>query len=459
MDDKKVMLEKEEQELDAKQSTEEGTPRREFIKKASLAVLGGISLPIISANRLRAQNDDDEKPTDEKETSGDEATEKKAETKAETTKEASAEGMKMRTLGKVGQVSELTFGGHIITDVKVLEAAIAMGFNLFDTAPVYYGGQSEEAIGEYLKKNKDKRSKLIISTKLPIETDDAQFQGNAEKMMASLDKSLKRMNTDYVDIISIQGVGGEHRVTNPELHSFFEKAKKAGKAKHLGLTSYYGDMKRVVNKAIDLGSFDVIQLYYNFVRATDQHESRFFDYKTLFSRAKSKKIGIMVSDPFAGGFDVTNPNFKDKDFRGAAIRWLLQNKSIDTVRIPIRNFQELETYGSAAKKAFSSTDQKILDAYKSVVSKKGDHHYCRACNVCIPVCIFNVAIEDIFRYRQQFESFSMEKKSIVSYKILLEEKNRAVYCHTCSEPCKGVCPFGIDIKPELLKAHKLLSLV
>ncbi|MDH5682258.1 MAG: hypothetical protein OEZ36_11760, partial [Spirochaetota bacterium] len=58
----------------------------------------------------------------------------------------------------------------------------------------------------------------------------------------------------------------------------------------------------------------------------------------------------------------------------------------------------------------------------------------------------------------QFENFGMEKKAILSYKKLLEVKNQAVYCQTCSEPCKHVCPFGVDIKPSLLKAHQLLSL-
>ncbi|HEO64512.1 MAG TPA: hypothetical protein ENI73_01450 [Spirochaetes bacterium] len=432
-EDKKSNLEEE--------LTKKELPRRDFIKKASLATIGGI-LPFIAANTLRAQDDEgdsDDEGDDDDDSSND---------------ESSSAGLAPRKLGKVGEISALTFGAHLITDKKVLEAAIDMGINCIDTAPKYYAGQSEELIGEYLKKNKSSRENLIISTKLPIEDEDPTYGGTEEKMLASIEKSLKRLQTDYVDILYIHGVGGIHRVTNPMLHSAFEKAKEKGMVKHLGLTSYNGDMKEVVKKAIDGGKFDVLMLYYNYVRQNDRYESRFFQYSDLFDKAKEKNIGIIASEPFAGGFDVTKRDL-DKGFREASISWILENDKISSVRAPIRNFSELERYAGAAKGGSGNTS--VLSSYQKAVSEQWGHSYCRACDVCLPVCIFNVAIPDILRYRAQYENFGMEKKAILSYKVLLEKKNQAVYCATCSEPCRHVCPFGVDIKPSLLQAHKLLS--
>lgn len=472
---------------------EQKLPRRDFLKKASFATAGGLALPFTSIQTGHAEEAD-------KEVKIDPNMEKIIE--KEGFEQARLGGiLAPKILGKIGYVSSLTFGAHLITEMEVLEASIAMGMNMVDTAPRYYGGNSEELIGRYLEIYPQNREKLILSTKLPFEAEDPAYDGSEDKMLDAIEKSLKRLNTYYIDIVYVHGVGGIHRVANPQLFSAFEKAKERGWVRHLGITSFNGDLSKVAHKAIETEMYDVIMLYYNFVREHDELESKFFNYKSIFKKAKEKNIGIIASEPFAGGFDITEPSFRKKDVRGASIRWLLSQRNIDSVRVPIRNYSELEKYVAAVKSgggttevfsgakttgndgktpqgtdkhtelrlkhrdlgyesdiASSQSDESILKQYRKTLTNKWNHNYCRACDVCLPVCIFNVAIPDILRYKTQFENFGMEKKAILSYKILLEEKNQAVYCETCSEPCKKVCPFGVDIKPNLLYAHQLLSI-
>ncbi len=448
MEDEKNKLNQEPNSIEDGSNPKESIDRRDFLKKASLATIGGISLPFISFNSLKAQEDKDDEDEDTKKDN--------KEAEPESKNEDSSGSLATRDLGKLGKVSVITFGGNLITDSNVIKSALNMGVTCIDTAPGYYGGQSEETIGKFLKQNKDARKKIILSTKFKIDDEDPAYGGDENKMFSSLEKSLKRLNTDYVDIVYVHGVGGIHRVTNDKLHAAFDKAKKKGMVKHLGITCFNGDMKAVIKKAVEDGRFDVIQFYYNYIRRNDKYESKFFDYDKVISKAKEKKIGIIASEPFAGGFDVTKPDFKGKDFRGASIRWILKNENISSVSVPIRNYNELEQYVKAVSGG-GSNDEGALSSYQKAVTEQWKHSYCRACDVCLPVCIFNVAVPDILRYRAQFENFGMEKKAILSYKALIDQ-NQAVYCETCSEPCKHVCPFGVDIKPSLVQAHKLLTL-
>jgi len=121
--------------------------------------------------------------------------------------------MKYRHLGKAGiQVSELSFGSWVTfhtqagvdSTVEMMAAAYDAGVNFFDNAEVYAGGKSEEVMGAALKKLGWRRGSYLVSTKLfwglhdgPNEQDTL----NRKYLIESIDASLKRLDTDYVDLL------------------------------------------------------------------------------------------------------------------------------------------------------------------------------------------------------------------------------------------------------------------
>ncbi len=118
--------------------------------------------------------------------------------------------MKYRHLGNSGtQVSELSLGGWLTFGASVKERQTAKdiitraydsGINFFDIADIYARGESEKMMGEVLAQFP--RTSLVISSKLFWEmSDDVNDQGLSRKhIMESIDKSLKRIGTDYLDI-------------------------------------------------------------------------------------------------------------------------------------------------------------------------------------------------------------------------------------------------------------------
>jgi len=118
--------------------------------------------------------------------------------------------MKYRRLGITGmKVSEISIGSWLTygSDNLAFEAAqqclntaIENGINFIDTADIYAKGQAEEAVGKVVK-NHD-RSKLVISTKAfrPMSDDPNDVGLSRKHLFESIDKSLKRLQTDYIDI-------------------------------------------------------------------------------------------------------------------------------------------------------------------------------------------------------------------------------------------------------------------
>src|ERR1700722_13640324 len=118
--------------------------------------------------------------------------------------------MKTRKLGKTGpEVGPLAFGGNVFgwtadeaTSFKLLDAAIAAGFNLIDTADVYSrwapghkGGESETVIGKWLKKTGN-RANVVIATKVGMEMGPGQVGLGAKYIHQAVEQSLNRLQTD-----------------------------------------------------------------------------------------------------------------------------------------------------------------------------------------------------------------------------------------------------------------------
>ena len=117
---------------------------------------------------------------------------------------------------------------------KILGTALECGIDYFDHADIYGGGACEEVFGEYLSAHKDLRDKITVQTKCAIR--DGYFDYSKEHIINSVNNSLKRLRTDYLDVLLL------HRpdtlMEPEEVAEAFTQLEREGKVKHFGVSNH-----------------------------------------------------------------------------------------------------------------------------------------------------------------------------------------------------------------------------
>ncbi len=211
--------------------------------------------------------------------------------------------MNYRRLGRSGlKVSEIclgawiNFGGKIEdTDTfAVLDAALEEGIDFFDTADVYAGGKAEEVMGRWMK-SRDRRT-LTIATKCRWRMwDGPNGEGAGRKhIMDACDDSLRRLQTDYIDLYQIHGP--DRDTPAEETLRALDDLVRAGKIRYFGWSNYDAEMigesarlseKLLLNRAISLQNN-----YSMLVRGTEKREN---------PRCVQEGIGLIPYSPLAQG--------------------------------------------------------------------------------------------------------------------------------------------------------------
>ncbi|MFJ6623424.1 aldo/keto reductase [Kitasatospora sp. NPDC091335] len=153
--------------------------------------------------------------------------------------------MQYRTLGRTGvQVSSLALGamnfgriGRTSQDeaTAIVDAAIAAGINLIDTADVYGGGDSEEMIGKAIA---DRRDDIVLATKAGLPTGEERNHRGASRrrLVTALDGSLRRLGVDHVDLYQIHR--WDPSTGDEETLSALTDLQRAGKIRYFGSSTF-----------------------------------------------------------------------------------------------------------------------------------------------------------------------------------------------------------------------------
>ena len=198
--------------------------------------------------------------------------------------------MKYRLLGNTGiQISEIGFGawgiggmtpgpssyGPTDDDVscRALSCALDNGITFYDTSNAYGDGHSEHLIGEMFSK---RREQVIIATKVGLIKYGVPLDFSAKSMAISLNKSLKRLKTDHVDLLQLHNPPPDVIENGEEILECMDHLKKAGKVrafgvsaqtpehgllaiKHLKPSSLQVNFNMLDRRALDCGLMDLAQ--------------------------------------------------------------------------------------------------------------------------------------------------------------------------------------------------------
>lgn len=162
--------------------------------------------------------------------------------------------MKNIAIGKGAvNASEIALGCMRITEIDLkaaetlIRTAMEEGINLFDHADIYAGGKAEEHFSQAIHMNDDIREKMILQSKCSIRP--GFFDFSKEHILNSVDASLKRLNTDYLDILLL------HRpdtlMEPEEVAEAFDQLYRSGKVKHFGVSNQNPMQIALLNKYLN----------------------------------------------------------------------------------------------------------------------------------------------------------------------------------------------------------------
>jgi len=190
--------------------------------------------------------------------------------------------------------------------------AIEAGINFFDTADVYSLGVSEEITGRALKEYGPSRDKLVIATKVfnAMGADPNQQGLSRKHIMHAIDDSLRRLQTDYVDLYQIHRFD-PHTPIEETLEAL-DQVVRSGKALYIGASSMYAWQFLKMLQTSDmmgLARFVTMQNHYNLVYREEERE--------MIPLCLEEGVGLIPWSPLARGFLAGNRNSKS---RGETIR-------------------------------------------------------------------------------------------------------------------------------------------
>jgi aryl-alcohol dehydrogenase (NADP+) len=192
------------------------------------------------------------------------------------------------------------------------ERALEAGINFFDTADMYSTGMSEEVLGRALKDFGPSRDKLVIATKVfnPM-NDDPNGRGLSRKhILHSIDASLRRLGTDYVDLYQIHRF--DYSTPIEETLDALNDVVRAGKALYLGASSMFAwQFAKMlgVSERRGLTRFVAMQNHYNLIYREEERE--------MIPLCRSEGIGLIPWSPLARGFLAGN---RTKENYGETLR-------------------------------------------------------------------------------------------------------------------------------------------
>jgi predicted aldo/keto reductase-like oxidoreductase len=257
-----------------------------------------------------------------------------------------------------------------------------------------------------------------------------------------IDKSLKRLQTDYVDVLFVHDIRDKKWLTNETILSFLETLKKKGKVRFVGVSLHDGRIFiDVADELAKLTFYDVLLAWVNFLSSPEEIEA--------LRRVRKKNIGVVAMKTQTGGYEEESTATLTP--HQATLAWALSQDFVDCAVPGMKNMKELIENVGAVGRRMNWSDRKILHSYHQSIMQK----YCTMCAKCLPGCDNVTDILSINRALMYYEGYRDLEQAQQTYRQLTNREN-ACSCIECSSPtCR--CVNGVKIAQRMKYAHSLFA--
>ncbi|MEN3203537.1 MAG: aldo/keto reductase [Atribacterota bacterium] len=365
--------------------------------------------------------------------------------------------MERRKLGKTElTLSVLGLGGFHLVEllrdeaVRLVHLYLDLGGNYLETAESYGHGDSEEKIGEVLK---TRRKECFVATKSQKRT--------KEEILRSIEGSLKRLNTDHVDLFFIHELNRFETleaITTPSgALEGVEEAKRAGKIRYVAFSNHA--TPEVAAKALNTYPFDALMIPLNYF---DRFNFPGWEEEVI-PLAQSKGVGVLAMKVLADGFLWKNT---EKAFRYTLS--LPVTALVLGINTEAYLYKDTELLTNLVPMGDEEKERWFFEAPEL------GHYVCRQCRKCLP-CPEDIDIPRIFLLEGQYdrqmkddvirdpEEYALRDRlrfwfgnQDYAQKAYEELPVQASSCTRCGE-CESRCPYGLPIMKKLLIAHEKLT--
>lgn len=334
-----------------------------------------------------------------------------------------------------------------------IQEAVAQGINHIETASGY--GKSEEYLGEVLKAGLPvSREQLYITSKIPPTVDD-------DSMRRCIDKSLERLQLDYLDCLAIHGLNTwEHLEWVLAENGCMQAVREAvadGRVGHVGFSTHAP--LEIILAAINTDFFEFVNLHYYYFFQRNQK---------AVELAAEKDMGVFIISPADKGGRLYTPSDKLQELTDPFsplqlnYRFLLSDSRVTTLSVgaatadeliePLKvadNDGELELAEITVFKRLENHQDTVLDTQK-----------CSQCYECLP-CPENINIPEVLRLRNLAVAYEMTDYGKYRYGMFENAGHwfpgmKGNRCTECGE-CLPKCPEKLDIPALLKDTHERLN--
>ena len=329
----------------------------------------------------------------------------------------------------------------------MVDRFLEQGFNYFDTAHVYLGGQSETALRECLT-SRYPRSSYILTDKL---------SGNCfkteEEIRPLLEQQLEACGVEYFDFLLMHS---QHRHNYDKFKACraYETAfalKAEGKVRHVGIS--FHDSPEMLDRILtDYPELEVVQIQFNYL----DYENPNVQSRAVYEVLERHHKPVLIMEPVKGGTLVELPEDAQKVFDGLqsgsnasyAVRFAAGFPQVAVVLSGRSNLEQIEDNTSFMKE-FQPLNEEEQEAVKKVreIYLEQNSIACTGCRYCVDGCPRKILIPDLFHamnMKKVFRDWDQDER----YAELTNENGKASACIRCGQ-CERICPQHLPIRDLL----------
>ena len=334
---------------------------------------------------------------------------------------------------------------------KMVDLFVEKGFNYFDTAHGYMGGQSEIAVRECIVKRYP-REDIVIADKL-----SEWFFEKEEQIVPLFEKQLENCGVTYFDYYLFHCITAKSYAKHKELNSFsiIEDFKKQGKIKHVGMS--FHDSAEVLDDILSKEPLiEFVQLQINYLDYFDPTVQSKACYDVAVKHGKK----VIVMEPVKGGALINLPKDAEEilgDLGGSpasyALRFALDHPEVFMVLSGMNTLEMVEENTETVKKSGSLSEKEKASLFDVAdIIRKSNVINCTRCNYCMDVCPFKIPVSKAI---SDYNEYILSKISKSEFKVKRDngfgEISECVKC--CN--CEKVCPQKIKISEITEKINKI----